>query len=251
MLIDWFTIVAQALNFLILVWLLKRFLYKPILHAIDEREQRIATELANAKAQKADAQKEHDEFKHKNEEFDRQRAALLTQAMDEVESERQRLLAMTRKESEDLRTMLKETIDNERDSLNRNIMTRVRQEVFAIAKKTLADLAGVSLEKRITEVFIRRLHEMSEEEREKLTIVLRRSPNPILIRSAFDVPLPQQEAIHRVIHEIREAETNLQFETRNNLLSGIELVADGQKVAWNIMEYIESMEKSIDALISK
>ena len=42
MLIDWFTVAAQALNFLILVWLMKRFLYKPILHAIDAREERIA-----------------------------------------------------------------------------------------------------------------------------------------------------------------------------------------------------------------
>jgi len=77
MLIDWFTVGAQALNFLILVWLMKRFLYKPILHAIDEREKRIATELANADKKKAEAQKESDEFKQKNEEFDRQRAALL------------------------------------------------------------------------------------------------------------------------------------------------------------------------------
>ena len=69
MLTDWFTIVAQALNFLILVWLMKRFLYKPILHAIDEREKRIATELANADAKKAEAQKEHDEFQQKNAEF--------------------------------------------------------------------------------------------------------------------------------------------------------------------------------------
>ena len=48
MLIDWFTVGAQALNFLILVWLMKRFLYKPILRAIDEREKRIASELADA-----------------------------------------------------------------------------------------------------------------------------------------------------------------------------------------------------------
>jgi len=52
MLADWFTIVAQALNFLILVWLMKRFLYKPVLHAIDEREKRIAKELADADAKK-------------------------------------------------------------------------------------------------------------------------------------------------------------------------------------------------------
>ena len=50
MLIDWFTVGAQALNFLILVWLMKHFLYKPILNAIDAREKLIATELADAAA---------------------------------------------------------------------------------------------------------------------------------------------------------------------------------------------------------
>ena len=85
MLIDWFTVGAQALNFLILVWLMKRFLYKPILHAIDAREKRIAAELADADAKKAEAQKERDEFQHKNEEFDQQRAALLSKATDEAQ----------------------------------------------------------------------------------------------------------------------------------------------------------------------
>ena len=52
MLIDWFTVAAQLVNFLILVWLLKRFLFKPITSAIDAREKRIATELAAADAKK-------------------------------------------------------------------------------------------------------------------------------------------------------------------------------------------------------
>ena len=82
MLIDWFTVVAQAFNFLILVWLLKRFLYKPIIDAIDAREKRIAAELADADAKKAEANKERDEFQHKNEEFDQQRDNLLNKAKD-------------------------------------------------------------------------------------------------------------------------------------------------------------------------
>jgi F-type H+-transporting ATPase subunit b len=57
MLIDWFTVGAQVLNFLILVWLMKRFLYKPILNAIDAREKRIAKELADADATRAEAQR--------------------------------------------------------------------------------------------------------------------------------------------------------------------------------------------------
>jgi F-type H+-transporting ATPase subunit b len=82
MLIDWFTVGAQVLNFLVLVWLLKRFLYRPILHAIDAREQRIAHALADADAKQAEAIWERDELRQKNEAFDRQRAALLAEAMD-------------------------------------------------------------------------------------------------------------------------------------------------------------------------
>ncbi len=77
MLIDWFTVGAQALNFIILVWLLKRFLYKPILNAVDAREKRIAAELADADAKKTEARRERDEFQRKNKEFDQQRAATL------------------------------------------------------------------------------------------------------------------------------------------------------------------------------
>ena len=121
MLIDWFTVGAQALNFLILVWLMKRFLYKPILHAIDEREKRIAAELANADAKKAEAQKEHDEFQHKNEEFDQQRAALLSKATDEAQAERQRLLDEARKAAEALSSKRQEALRSEEHALHQAI----------------------------------------------------------------------------------------------------------------------------------
>ena len=66
MLIDWFTVGAQLLNFVILVWLMKRFLYQPVLDAIAAREQKIAAELADAAATKAEAHQQHDEFQKKN-----------------------------------------------------------------------------------------------------------------------------------------------------------------------------------------
>src|ERR1700684_3100435 len=133
MLIDWFTVGAQVLNFLILVWLMKRFLYKPILHAIDEREKRVAAELANADAKKAEAQKEHDEFQHKNAEFDQQRAALLTKATGEAQAESQRLLDEARKAADALSSKLQETLLNEEHDLHREVSRRTQQEVFAIA----------------------------------------------------------------------------------------------------------------------
>src|SRR5579872_6951434 len=102
MLIDWFTVGAQALNFIILVWLLKRYLYKPILNAVDAREKLIAAELAGADAKKTEAQKERDQFRRKNDEFDQQRAALLSKAAEEAKAERQRLLDDARKAADAL-----------------------------------------------------------------------------------------------------------------------------------------------------
>src|SRR6202051_476817 len=100
MLIDWFPVGAQALNFLILVWLMKRFLYKPILDAIDAREKRIASELADADTMKSEAHRERDEFEQKNQAFDSHRATLLSEATAEVKAERARLLDAARQSAE-------------------------------------------------------------------------------------------------------------------------------------------------------
>ncbi|MBK5105783.1 MAG: F0F1 ATP synthase subunit B, partial [Burkholderiales bacterium] len=121
MLIDWFTVLAQVVNFLILVWLLKRFLYRPILDAIDAREQRIARELADADAKKAEAQTERDEFQHKNEAFEQQRAALMNTATEEAKTERLRLLDEARQAADALSAKRQETLGNEAHHLNQAI----------------------------------------------------------------------------------------------------------------------------------
>ena len=103
MLIDWFTVGAQVVNFLILVWLLKHFLYKPILDAIDAREKRIAAELADADKRKVESEKERTDFEDKNKVFDEQRGALLGKARDEAKAERERLIDQAKKDAESLR----------------------------------------------------------------------------------------------------------------------------------------------------
>jgi F-type H+-transporting ATPase subunit b len=119
MLIDWFTVGAQVVNFLILVWLLKRFLYKPILHAIDEREKRIAARnLRTPTREKAEAEKERDEFQKRNDEFDEQRAELLSKAKGEARAERQRLLEEARLAADALRAKQEDALKREQQSLN-------------------------------------------------------------------------------------------------------------------------------------
>lgn len=249
MLIDWFTISAQALNFLILVWLMKRFLYKPILNAINAREKLIAAELADADAKKNDAKKERDEFLQKNEEFDKKRASLLSKAKEEVAAERQILLDEARHEADNLRAKREESLRMDADNLYQSISNRATQDIFAIVRKTLLDLATVSLEERISEVFTRRLQEMDEHSKETMGKALKLDSSSALIRSAFELSVDQRAAIQNALNETFLAEILVKYESAPNLISGIELIANGQSLAWSIADYLSSLEKNVKELL--
>jgi F-type H+-transporting ATPase subunit b len=250
MLIDWFTVCAQAANFLILVWLLKRFLYKPVLAAIAAREKLISDQLQDAAAKKLEAQKERDDFQHKNEEFDQQRVALLSKATDEVKTERQKLLDVARKDSETLRLKLQESVKDERENLNREIMARTQQEVFAITRKALSDLSSTTLEASLGEMFVRRLRALDEQTKEKFVGALKASSEPTHLRSAFDLTADQKAAIQNALNEMVSAEVQIRFEMSADLICGIELLAGGQKISWSIADYLGSLEKSLGEILN-
>ncbi len=249
MLINWFTVLAQAINFLILVWSLKRFLYKPILHAIDEREKGIATQLAEAEAKVAEAQKERDDFQHKNEAFDQERAALLKKATDEAKAERERLLEEARKDADSLRAKRQQALQTEQRNLSQEIIRWTGKQVFAITRKTLADLADTSLEERIGDVFVRRVRALSGAAREQLATAFKTSNHTVSVHSAFDMPPAQRTAIESAVQETFAPDAHVQFETAPELVSGIELSTNGQKVAWSIAEYLSTLEKSAGELM--
>jgi F-type H+-transporting ATPase subunit b len=249
--IDWFTVTAQAVNFLILVWLLKRFLFKPILHAIDEREKGIANRLAEAEAKQAEAQKEREEFQHKNEAFDQDRAALLKKATDDAAAERQRLLDQARKDADSLRAKRQGALLNEQRNLSQEINRWTQKEVFAVARKTLADLATTSLEERMGEAFVIRLRALTGVTKETLATALKTSTDPARVRSAFDLPQAQRSAIESAVKETFAVNTQIEFETSPEVVSGVELSTNGQKVAWSIADYLSTLEKSVGELLQK
>jgi F-type H+-transporting ATPase subunit b len=251
MLIDWFTVGAQALNFVILVWLMKRFLYHPILHAIDKREQRIAAELAAADTKKKEAKKEQDEFQQKNEAFDQQRDQLLRKAKDEAQAERGRLFEEASQEVDALRAKRQEALKNEFQSLRQEITRRSQKAVFAIARKMLLDLAGIKLEQGMSEMFIRRLQELNDGPKETLAKALKTSVDPVLVRSAFELPSEQQAAIQQALNATFASVIQVRFETAPEVISGIELSVNGWRVAWNSADYLALLEKSVDQLLQE
>lgn len=249
MLIDWFTVGAQLLNFLVLVWLMKRFLYKPILHAIDAREKKIEAELADADAKKQAAIQEQVEFKKKNEEFDKERATILRQAKDEAKAEGQRLLDEARQASVALSEKMQVARQNDAHRLNEAINRRAQKQVFAIARQVLTDLAGASLEDQMIDLFIQRLEHVTAETKALLNQAFKDNSQAATLHSSIDLSAAQHTRIERSLAEFFAAPITLKFATAPDLVGGIELSANGQRVGWSIANYLHSLEKSLGALV--
>jgi F-type H+-transporting ATPase subunit b len=247
MLIDWFTVVAQGLNFLVLVWLLKRYLYKPVLAAIDAREKQIALAIADAASQRTAAEHERSAFAAKNAVLDGERAALLQEAASAANAERARLLAETRAEADALRAMQMTALRDDQTRLRQGIARLAQQEVLAIARKVLRDLASASLEERMAGVLAQRLHGLDAAAKETLVAAFG-SASEAVVRSAFDLSGPQRALIQNAVDEEFAASIALRFEISAEPLCGVELLVGGQKLAWSVADYLGGLEQKIASL---
>ncbi|MEB2787093.1 F0F1 ATP synthase subunit delta [Algoriphagus persicinus] len=242
--INWFTVIAQILNFFLLVWLLKRFFYKPILKAIHERESKITAQLKDAEAKMDEAKKKQDEFVDKNQTFDQQKKELMDKAIAETKAERDKLMQQVRIDAGAMQAKLEKANNDTQADQHRALLQRAQQEVFAVSKKTLSDLASVSLEENAVRVFLKRLTDLNENEKMKFIEAFREA-KPIQIQSAFDLPETQQKNIKDAVNKMMNADVQTHFSTSPELISGIELSANGYKIAWSISGYLHSIEHEI------
>ncbi len=245
--INWFTVIAQVINFLVLVWLLKKFLYKPILKAINEREKKITGQLKEADDKKAAAIKEQNDFKKKNADFDQQKKVLMDKAIADTNAQRDKLLQEAKDEANTLRSNLEKAAKESQQNDELANADKTQKQVFAITKKLLKEMASSSLEDQSVNTFNKRLSELNDEEKKKFIEAFKSNTNTILVRSAFELSAPQQTSINAVVNEVLATKSQLQFKTSPELISGIELTTNGYKLAWSFAEYLQSLQNNMAA----
>lgn len=248
MIIDWFTVIAQVINFLFLVWLLKRFLYKPILDAIDAREKRIAEAITQAVETRQSAEMQRDDFERKIRQFNDDRDKLVLEMKEEIKDKRDQLLDDAHRSAKAIRKKRIESMELAQKSLEREIVSRTQVQVFAIARKALRDLANTNLEERITQAFTRQLQDMDRISKQGLADAMTKSSESVRVRSAFELPNEQRDAIRLAVKEISATDTPVCFEVAPNMIAGIELTSNGRRIAWNIDEYLNSLQRSVSEL---
>jgi F-type H+-transporting ATPase subunit b len=247
MLIDWFTVGAQIVNFLVLIWLLQRYLYRPILAAIDAREKEIVSRRDAALAEQKRAQKDREEFERQKAAMEQQRLALLNEAQEQARAERTRLLQEANGAAEALRTARQKELEEETANYRDELISLARQEIIATVRKILFDLASIELERASVEVFLRRLDAASVLGKAEPS----RPEDSLRLRSAFALSAEQQKTMREEIQKKFQTGERVEFETVPDLGLGLELVGRDQKTAWSIDSYLTSFEDRLTEFAEK
>jgi F-type H+-transporting ATPase subunit b len=245
MLIDWFTVGAQVVNLLILVWLLRRFLYGPITRAMEQRQRGIDEELAAAERSRTDAAAERERLRAETERFAAEREVRTRELRDELEGTRRSQLADARAEVDELQARWRESVEREREGFLLELRQRSGQQVVEVARQALRDLADEPLEGRVITRFLARLAALDLDQRATLLEGARSNGGRVHLRTAFEVPEPLRAQLVTAVGATLGPEYDVRFEVVPTLLGGIELRAGGQAVAWTFDEYLETLEATI------
>jgi F-type H+-transporting ATPase subunit b len=244
-LIDWFTVIAQIINFLILVLLLRRFLYRPILNMMAERERKIAERLEQAEKQRETAAAEIETYRQKNADFDEEREAMIRQAQADVTDRRQGWLNEARNEVKETRTRWQKALTEEREAFLQTVRLQAGRQTYQVIRQALADLADAELEAQIVAVFVSRLASLPAKDAQPIHEALEGETAVLTLHSGFDLDDDQRQALLKGITTQFSNGHTLQFQTNPDLICGLELVAPGHKVAWSLSSYLDELEEAL------
>lgn len=243
--IDWFTVIAQVVNFLVLVWLLKHFLYGRIVRAMDEREAKIASRLEEAARNRAEAEQEAVLYRAKSRDLEEQREGILAQSREAAEARRLQLVEEARAEVGGIKAEWVDALRREKGELLREVRERTGQQVVTIARRLLKDLAGVELEQQIVGVFLERVRTLEISEKQAMVEAIRNSEREVELRTSFAMAPEMQDRVARVLREHLDDGVTVRFEVEPHVVCGIELRAHSHRMQWNVEAYLDALEETV------
>jgi len=248
--IDWITVAAQIANFLVLVWLLQRLLYRPVVRAMQEREAKIRDLFAKAEKREAEAVVEAEALKRQQLEFQQQRAAILAEAQREAKELEQKLEAETLEHVAAQRDALAKQIDRETEAFLVDLRRESAEYVGRVARRVLTDLAGASLEEAMADTFITRLRGLTGKALHELRAEAA-SGGRITVSSAFDLPEPVRDRLHKAVRAVVDQDAQPEFLRDAKIGCGIRLKVRGRTLHWNVNAYLDDLQEEVGAMIGR
>ena len=244
---DLFTLAAQIVNFVILLVLLRVFLYGPVRRAMHERERRIAEKHREANEAQAEALREKERLAEAHEAWERERRSRERGLDEELSERRERRLEDIEEEAASARGAMADALERDRDEALRRLRRRSLELLVSELQRALHDLADASLERQALTAFHDRLERLDEAQRAELRDAA--TDGSVVIATTFE---PDDDALASIVASLREllgGEVDVSVERDDDLGFGVVLQLGGVRVAWTADAYAEAYAERQEAVL--
>ncbi len=237
--LDWITVAAQIANFLVLVWLLRRFLYQPILDGIDKREAEIAARMGEAQRIRETAEEKRAQTENRIAMLESEQSDVLATVRAEAEAARDSMISEAHEQMAAERAALLHERREQAERYAASLQKQAGEALLALVRKALIDLADETLEERIVAMAARRLDNSRDELAE---VAGKMSDLVVTTRDA----LPEATRL-KLTEDVRRrlAGALLRFETNPDQAPGLVLRIGDVQVAWTTDSYVDALATMI------
>ncbi|MEN8446045.1 MAG: hypothetical protein ABG776_13640 [Cyanobacteria bacterium J06555_13] len=241
-------VLIEIINFLVLVVLLQRFLYKPIMRAMEQRERSIRGRLQSAEVRETEAQAAREQYEQLQTDWAKAMKVRQHQMHQQLEAERTDSLEEVRAELETQRAQWYEALHQEQKACLVNLRDRARSQLIQSIRTALKALADTTLEQQMVETFLHQLPGLSASEQSALLTAVNLDAPHWVIRTTFPLEDDLQARLVKGIQTYLASEVpfeSFSFETYPEYPCGIELRIQGYKLAWHVEHYLNSLESQL------
>jgi len=235
--LDWSTLVLEVINFLILVWLLKRFLYQPILSVIEKRRQKIEAELAQAVKSQEEAEVLKKQYEERLTDWDQEKRGALDELQQQIEQERAKRMQQLDQELQQQQLKHQARDEQQQAQWRSQAEAEALQLGGAFTAQMLKVLAGPELDMHLQQLFIDQLAALPENAMRQLREGWQDGKSKIEIISATQLNETRQQAIRQALEQkLGHSDGEWQFICDDNLIAGLRVSIGGWLLHANLQD---------------
>lgn len=237
---EWSTFILECINFLVLVWLLTHFLYRPVMRVIEARRAESERIIADANARSTEAEALKQRYDDRLAAWEVERAAAQAVLAKELAEDRAGRLAALEQEFREERKRRME-LENRLQAERMDVLER---QAAAIASRFLARLmarvASPEVEAKLVDMTLADLAEAPAELAEHLRAVLSDASAQLVVQTAWPLETVRRDAFVQVLSRLAGIQLVLQFEEDAALQAGVRVVVGAWVLAANLRDELEA-----------
>jgi F-type H+-transporting ATPase subunit b len=243
MLIDWFTVVAQLVNFFILLVALKFLLYDRVLEAMDQRRRRFVEREAETERLLSEAADETERIRADRKDLEANWEEMISEARSEAADRRRELLEEARAQVEVREAQWMASLRDSQDRLLDQLQEETGERAIEITRHAVRDLADTDLEASIVGVFLERLSELEGSEESDVMAALRSDGrDPVVVRTSFALTESQRDSVRETLHGLlADPSREVEWIRDPDMIAGIVIVVGARTIGWTIDTYLAAV----------